>query len=186
MVSGVVQLWAWILQSGRLQPLGATPVSDLGVVCGMSDASVHIELSGGASHDCRAVMFSSDRRLIPPGIDCGQAAATLVPAAVPVVAAAQWVTVETTAFTSKETPGIIGVSSTERGEVGIFTNPSGIAVLERDMQACPSEEYRESASARDLRPNKAATVATNVRSMRCFTCSVAELSPSPFLDWSVK
>ncbi|CAK0818486.1 unnamed protein product [Prorocentrum cordatum] len=129
-----------------------TPVNDRPVVCAMSDAGVYFELLG---------------------IDRGRATATLVPAAVPVLTAAQRVTVETTAFTSMEIPVIIGVAGTEMGEVGIFTTPSGNTVLGRDMQAYPVEEHRVTDSARDARHHKTTTMTTK------------ELCQSPFLDWPV-
>ncbi|CAK0790753.1 unnamed protein product, partial [Prorocentrum cordatum] len=112
-------------------------------------------------------------------------AAPLAGGAAPAAAGAQWVTVESTTFASRGTPVVLSATDVVKGEVGIFTTPAGVAVLVRDLQAHPVEEYMVMESHRDLRISKATVIASKDRARSRFTSSDVQLRESPFPDWPV-
>ena len=122
----------------------------------------------------------------PPGaLAAAPGAAPLAGGAGPAAAGANWVTVESTTFAIRGTSVILGAPDVVRGEVGIFTTPAGVAVLVRDLQAHPADEYVVMESFHDLRLHKATVLANKDRARGRFASSTVELRQSPFPDWPV-
>ncbi|CAK0883779.1 unnamed protein product [Prorocentrum cordatum] len=98
-------------------------------------------------------------------------------------AGSQRETVESTIHGPRGTPVALAETDHVQSEVGIFTAPSGTAVVFRDLQAHPVEEYPTMESHHDLRVTMPTILASRDRLRGRFIVSDVQLRESLFRDW---